>query len=152
MLFSLQPPPVCEEKQQESAMEELKGILVNTAYTVISHFVIHLSHRVTEFHSVCLLNSTLVILSRRRWSAAPAEGLRSRGRRRRGRRTANWRSFSDAAATRLEKLAQEVHTAMEEILEKGKVGKHFRRNWVCNIHYALNFPEGTSQRDLYLPS
>lgn len=28
LCFCLQPPPKCEEKQQESAMEELKGILV----------------------------------------------------------------------------------------------------------------------------
>lgn len=28
LCFYLQPPPICEEKQQESAMEELKGILV----------------------------------------------------------------------------------------------------------------------------
>lgn len=31
-LFLLQQPPTCEEKQQESAMEELKGILVKRAY------------------------------------------------------------------------------------------------------------------------
>ena len=30
-VFFFQPPPICEEKPQESAMEELKGILVKMA-------------------------------------------------------------------------------------------------------------------------
>lgn len=30
--FFPQPPPICEEKPQESAMEELKGILVKMAF------------------------------------------------------------------------------------------------------------------------
>lgn len=60
---------------------------------------------------VCCVDGCLFICSfasRRRWNAAPAGGLRSRGRRHPGRRTASWRSSCDAGATRRETPALEV--------------------------------------------